>query len=152
MQNTNRQRITISFRLGFLLGWAVIIALTVFPVYLWWHIQIGDMWLTPGQAMENVGLIAGLAGTVLYALSLVLMTRLRIFEWLFDGLNRVYITHHIVGSLSLIFTLLHPLGLALMRAESSMRDAALFLLPGDLMPWTAPVSYTHLTLPTSDLV
>ncbi len=115
----------------------MIIALTVFPVYLWWHIQIGDMWLTPGQAMENVGLIAGLAGTVLYALSLVLMTRLRIFEWLFDGLNRVYITHHIVGSLSLIFTLLHPLGLALMRAESSMRDAALFLLPGDLMPWTA---------------
>ena len=143
MHNSTRKQVTISFRLGSLIGWAMIAVLTLIPVFLWWRIQTGNLWGTPGQTMENIGLISGIVGTVLYSLSLVLMTRMRLLEWLFDGLNHVYITHHIVGSFSLIFTLLHPLGLALMRSESSVRDAALFLLPGGLTPWSALFDTSH---------
>ena len=129
--------ITIGLRTERLFGWGVIIVLTLIPVVLWWRLQSTNPFGSPSLLLESGGLITGIVGVVLYSISLVLMTRLRLLENVFGGLNRVYIAHHIVGGLSLIFSLLHPLGLALSMALSSMKAAALLLLPHDLLPIAA---------------
>ena len=138
------KHITISFRIQSLFGWLSVILLSVVPVVLWLRLQTTNPIASIGLFVETVGLLAGIVGTVLYALSLVLMTRLRLLEGIFGGLNRVYIAHHIVGGLSLVFVLLHPVGLALIRAENSMQSAALLLLPNGLTPLNALFDSNHI--------
>jgi len=95
------------------------------------------------DAFDTIGLVTGIIGLVLYSISLVLMTRLRILESIFGGLNRVYIAHHITGGLSLVFMLIHPLGLVAARALSSVTDAALLLIPHKLVPFGALINPEH---------
>jgi predicted ferric reductase len=75
------------------------------------------------------GQVTGLLGLNLYAFNLLLSTRIKFFEDLFGGLNKVFIAHHIIGGLSLILLLIHPTMLALRLVPSSLHDAAMLLLP-----------------------
>jgi predicted ferric reductase len=72
----------------------------------------------------------------MFALTLVLSSRLRPLEGFFGGLNRVYVAHHVFGSLALVLLLFHPLALAAERSTISARSAALLLLPSTNWPVT----------------
>jgi predicted ferric reductase len=63
------------------------------------------------------------------ATSIILTSRLPFLEKLFRGLNHVYIKHHLIGSVSFILLLIHPLVLAIRYLQFSTADAARFLLP-----------------------
>ncbi len=137
MQPHGDRKVIISFRVEHLLGWSITIGLCVVPVYLW--LQIHELSTIHGfvQIMLNLGRITGLVGLVMYALNLVYATRLRFLEYLFGGLNRVYIAHHLLGGLALIFLSFHPLFLALRYVNTSLKEAALLLLPNGLAPVSA---------------
>lgn len=137
MQPEKTRHITISFRLEHLFGWVVIILLCAIPVIVWWRLHPVDAFNGLTEGGLNIGRLTALVGTVLYALNLVLATRLRFIESMFGGLNRVYIAHHVLGGLALIFLLFHPLALAVGLIPDGMKQAALSLLPNGLMPLNA---------------
>jgi predicted ferric reductase len=65
----------------------------------------------------------------MYAFNLFLSTRIKLFEDLFGGLNKVFIAHHIIGGVALIMLLIHPMMLTLRLVPSGLRYAALLLVP-----------------------
>jgi predicted ferric reductase len=113
-------------------GWIIIAFLTLLPLPFWSAVNqtgFGDAYGFFG----NLGKIFGLIGFVLYALNLVLALRRKWLENFFEGLNRVYIAHHITGGLALLFVAFHPLFLAVRLIEfkslATFTEAAKFLLP-----------------------
>jgi predicted ferric reductase len=66
----------------------------------------------------------GLAGTVLWALSLVLAARVRLLEALAGGLDRVYRLHHRIGALAFAMVAAHPSLLAWRYGRASWDRAA----------------------------
>lgn len=117
--------------------WTAVIAIATAPIVMiiMQPMPNGSTGLT-GISRE-ISQLSGLVGTVLYALSLVLMTRLRFLESLFGGLNRVYNAHHILGGLSFIGLLIHPLFVAFTRIPEGIHYAALSLVPNGLSPLSA---------------
>lgn len=98
------------------IGWPLLLLLSFIPLIIWM--------LTPysldkrfmragvinyGLTMQALGQALGLVGMAMFALNLVLGARLRFLESIFGGMNKVYIVHHILGGLSFILLLLHPL-------------------------------------------
>ena len=115
-------------------GWLLIGLFCVIPIVRW--LTTHDLQYvanTPTAFFTTFGKITGLVGLVLYAINLLLAARTRWMENLFNGLNRVYIAHHLTGGIALILLVFHPLFLSFMyidvRVLSSLRDAAQFLLP-----------------------
>ncbi len=143
MQPNGNRKVVLSFRPEHLVGWGVTIILCLVPVVLW--MQIHPLSTIHGfiPTMLNLGRIAGLVGTVMYALNLVYATRLRFLEYWFGGLNRVYIAHHLLGGLALIMLSFHPLFLALRYVTTNIKQAALLLVPNGLFPLSALFDTKH---------
>lgn len=120
-------------------GWFLTIGLSGVAIVLWAQQQSVENILTNDFSllMLTIGRITGIIGLVLYSLNLLYSTRLRIFEKIFGGLNKVYIAHHIVGGLALVLLCIHPLSLSLQYITSSLRDAGFLLIPHDLVPIAA---------------
>lgn len=144
MQPNGDRKVLISFDPEHLIGWGLTIALCVAPVVMWAQIHPFSTINTLPAALLNLGRITGLVGTVMYALNLVYSTRLRFLERLFGGLNRVYIAHHLLGGLALVFLSFHPLLLSLRYiapivsgGAADLKQAALLLLPNALSPLSA---------------
>lgn len=143
MQPSGKRTVVISWRWEHLLGWGVTIAACLVPVVLW--LQLHPIGTVNGfsATMLNIGRVAGLVGTVMYALNLVYATRLRVLEQFFGGLNRVYIAHHLLGGLALVMLSLHPLTLALRYVGTNIKQAALMLVPNGLFPIGALLDTSH---------
>lgn len=137
MQPSGNRKVIVSFQLEHLLGWGVTILLCVIPVILWLQIHPLSTIKSFESVMLNLGRVTGLVGMVMYALNLVYATRLRFLERFFGGLNRVYIAHHLLGGLALVLLSFHPLFLALRYVTTSLKQAALMLLPNGLTPVSA---------------
>lgn len=137
MQPTGDRPVVISFRIEHLLGWGATIVLCLVPMYLWFQIHPFATIQGFPAIMLALGRVTGLVGMVMYALNLVYATRIKLLEYWFGGLNRVYIAHHMLGGLALIFLSFHPLFLALRYIKSSLMQAALMLLPNGLLPLSA---------------
>ncbi|MBP9817238.1 ferric reductase-like transmembrane domain-containing protein [Candidatus Shapirobacteria bacterium] len=80
-------------------------------------------------SLVSVGQISGLLGMVMYAQSIILSARVKWMEKLFGGMDKIYVTHHILGGLSFILLLIHPLVLALSYLPESLKAAGLFFVP-----------------------
>lgn len=119
-----------------LVGNLIIVGLCLTAVGLWFLQQSIDNIVTSDLSllMLTLGRITGVLGLVLYSISLVLTTRLRIIENMFGGLNRVYHVHHVVGGLALVFLSVHPLFLSLQYISTSLREAGFLLIPNGLSP------------------
>ncbi len=137
MQPRGERQVIISFRLEHLLGWGVTIFLCLVPVILWLQIHPLNTIHGFSPIMLNLGRVTGLVGMVMFALNLVYATRLRFLERFFGGLNRVYIAHHMLGGLALVFLAFHPLFLSLRYVTTSLKEAALILVPNGLAPVSA---------------
>lgn len=82
---------------------------------------------------HSLGQIFGLIGMVLFALTFILTTRLSFIEDLFGGLDKVYKTHHVIGVLSFVLILFHPIFLVLKFIPSNFSQAAVYLWPSNSM-------------------
>lgn len=120
-------------------GWVLIIAACAVPLVGWLALApLGDRFAGWAALFASIGRVTGLIGFVLYAINLLLSSRMRWLEHLFGGLNRVYIAHHITGGIALCLLLFHPLFLALRYVDiavlSSLQTAARQLLPHSVNP------------------
>ena len=120
-------------------GWTLTIFLCLIPIILWFTVRPPSQFFSGGfyGTMSNLGRVTGLVGMVMYSLNLIYSTRMKFLEKLFGGLNRVYIAHHVLGGLALVMLCFHPFFLAVRYLTSSVRQAALLLLPHDLAPVSA---------------
>ena len=153
MQPSGKRVVVISFQPEHLIGWGVTIGLCLVPIVIWAQSHPLHTMTTTSSVLLNIGRVAGLVGTVMYALNLVYATRLRFLEQFFGGLNRVYIAHHLLGGLALIMLSIHPLALALRYLNhqevlrgvlGSFKQAALMLVPNGLFPLDALFNANHM--------
>lgn len=112
------------------LGYSIVIALALLPV-IYWLLFISDKYSFLGftSIVGSIGKLLGLAGMILFSLTLLLNTRLKFIENLFNGLDKTYKAHHLIGIISFLCLLFHPLFLASRLLMSSLKEAFLFLLP-----------------------
>lgn len=112
-------------------AWAVILILMILPVLRWAQIYpLEYRFLDLGATMGSLGQITALSGMTLFSINLILSGRFKIFDRLMGGLSDVYNKHHVIGAISFSLILFHPVFLAFRLVPYSLRDAALFLLPG----------------------
>ncbi len=112
------------------LGWPLLIVICLFPAALWFTgSPVGDRFDTPVHTLYSIGQIAGIIGLTLYSFNLLLSTRIKFFEDLFGGINKVFIAHHLIGGVALIMLLIHPLALSLRMIPSGIHEAALLFVP-----------------------
>ncbi|MGD0764800.1 MAG: ferredoxin reductase family protein [Dehalococcoidia bacterium] len=111
-------------------GWFVVLLLSLLPLAFWYSLEpLSVRFSSRITTLLSLGQVTGLVGMAMFALTLVLSGRLGFLEDYFGGLNRVYVAHHVFGSLALVLLLVHPLALAAERSQISARSAALLLLP-----------------------
>ncbi|MGA2286508.1 MAG: ferredoxin reductase family protein [Dehalococcoidia bacterium] len=112
------------------LGWSIIIVLSLVPLLFWYNaaplsLRFSNNTLT----LLSLGQMAGLVGMSMFALTVIMSARLRIFEGYFGGMNKVYASHHVLGAVAFTLILFHPLLLAARLLSTDSRSAALLLLP-----------------------
>ncbi len=111
-------------------GWTLIICLCFTPSFLWYYLGEGASELSDyGSITHSLGEVAGLIAMTMFALTFVLSMRLKFIENMFNGLDKVYIAHGILGGSALVLILFHPIFLVLKFIPNDMRQAALYLLP-----------------------
>lgn len=115
-----------------LVGFSLIFLIVFTPVFLW------SLFLPLTFRFNNVfsffpiiGQMLGLAGFSLFTLTLIFNTRIKLLEDIFGGLNKVFPIHHLLGKITFIFLLFHPLALSIRPLSFSIKKALLFLLPGE---------------------
>ncbi|HED05696.1 MAG TPA: hypothetical protein ENI61_03320 [Ignavibacteria bacterium] len=108
-------------------GWLTVILLSVIPFILWIFAPKADVPFANFQnSLISFGEIFGLVGLVMFSITLILASRLKFLEPLFGGLNRIYEKHNILGQISFILLLFHPL-LLLPRYASNIKETSSFL-------------------------
>lgn len=105
-------------------GWLVIVLFVSISIVLWVISKPFDLSFT------TAGQLTAIIGVTLFSLNFFLITRNRLLEDLFGGIDKVYVAHHITGGLALIFLLFHPVLLAVDYLKISVGSAAFFLFPG----------------------
>lgn len=112
------------------LGWMAILVISFMPAVLWLYLGPGTEELVDYESItHSLGELFGLVGMTMFALTFILSTRISWIEDVFGGLDKVYITHAILGGLALIFILAHPIFLVLKFVPSEIDLAASYLLP-----------------------
>ena len=128
------QKTDITFWLKEKLGWILIVVFSCIPVLIFLAVNdVNELFYDTRETLKTIGLVTGLVGFVLYAINMLLAIRKPWLENFFNGLNQVYIAHHITGGIALCLVLFHPLLLAVQYIDlgslSSLKNAAVFLLP-----------------------
>lgn len=80
------------------------------------------------QPLRSLSQILALLGTVLMSLIVLLSTRLKWIEKLFNGLDKAYGVHQFLGIISFLFILHHPILLAIQSLPQA-KMASLYLFP-----------------------
>ncbi|HEY2003872.1 MAG TPA: ferric reductase-like transmembrane domain-containing protein [Candidatus Saccharimonadia bacterium] len=109
-------------------GWIAIVLTCLVPT-LALSFDSPDRYANLSYALLTLGDISGIIGLVLYVWGLVLSTRIGLVENMFGGLNRVYVSHAIVGSASLMILLMHPFFSAASYYEYGLAVVAHFFVP-----------------------
>jgi predicted ferric reductase len=113
------------------LGWPAVFFFSLIPILIWGSMQpLSTRFVNISVSMTSIGQLTALIGTVLLGITFFLSTRLKSVEDSFGGLDKVYKTHHILGTFSFLMLLFHPIFLAVKYAALSPNSAIAFLLPG----------------------
>jgi predicted ferric reductase len=115
-------------------GWLVSIIVALIPIVIWLFVM-PVQFNTAKNIFENIGKLAGLAGMALFAWNVILSARLKLFNKLFMGLDNTYRAHHLLGQVSLILLLIHPVTIAYRYFLSSPLSAYEFIKPNFASPF-----------------
>ncbi len=112
-------------------GWGLIILSFAITVWLY----LGAKVLYPVTDLnQGAAQIFGLFGIMSLAWGFLLSTRHSILEYFFGGLDKAYKVHHILGGLSLVFLLQHPLFMLIGTLPHN--SLVLYLLPLGTIDYT----------------
>ncbi|MCL4354402.1 FAD-binding oxidoreductase [Patescibacteria group bacterium] len=111
-------------------GYIIILFLSLIPVIFWVLAKpINLRFINSYALLSSVGQITGLIGMTLFAINIILASRLSFLEDMFNGMLNVYFAHRLLGTISFILLLIHPLFLIFRLAMISLNAAALLLIP-----------------------
>ena len=114
-----------------MIGWVAIVISELITAILWSRAKV----LFPSFSWEQIGTqIFGLIGIITLCWTFILAIRHSIVEKIFDGLDRAYKAHHILGGVAFIALLNHVLFLIIGAIPTN--TLALYLLPGSNIPYT----------------
>ncbi len=108
------------------LGIPLLYIACIVPVILW--IPSGSF-ANLTELLRSASQVTGLVGTVLLCLNFLLTVRAGWLESLFSGLNRMYIIHHVIGALSFVLLMVHPMFMVCSYLTISLQAAATLILP-----------------------
>jgi predicted ferric reductase len=108
-------------------GYLLIIFLELITLVLWFLSKDGVNQITSNQLLSFSQVFA-LSGILLMSINLIISTRLRIIEALFEGLDEVYKVHQVVGALAFTFIINHPIFLVFQSLPNT-QVAKLYLFP-----------------------
>ncbi len=112
-------------------GPLALVVLCAIPLGLWAASAPLDARFTGDfRTLTSLAVLCALAGTSAFALNLVLGARLRPVEWLFGGLDRMYLAHRLNGEVAFVLLLAHVLLILASRATISSATAVDLLGPG----------------------
>lgn len=115
-------------------GWSLIVLISFLPAIIWYFFKpYKEITLNYGNLTHILGQLSGLIGMTLFSLTFLLAARLKFIEDLFEGLDKVYVVHRVVGGSALVLIMMHPIFLVLKFIPSNVSLAATYLLPGTLM-------------------
>ena len=115
------------------LGIIGIVFFVVLTIAIWFYVRIGTPKFNDyGLITHSIGQLAGLVGLTLFAITFILTTRLKFIEKSFDGLDKVYKTHHLIGAIAFVILLFHPILLVLKFIPANVMQAMVFLFPSTL--------------------
>ncbi len=115
----------------------IIIVLSIIPVVIWsFMMPLSLRFADINSITTSVGQILGLIGMTLFSINLILAGRFKFLDRYFKGLDKVYVNHSKIGSISFSFLLFHPLFLVVKYILISTSTAALFFVPFTDMPIT----------------
>lgn len=115
------------------IGWSVLLFISLLPAVIWYFFRENTYGLTSYADLTHaIGQLSGLIGMTMFALTFVLATRFKFIEDTFGGLDKVYIVHSIMGGVSFVLILIHPLFLVLKFVPQNINLAATYLLPTPL--------------------
>lgn len=97
------------------------------------------------QPLRSLSQILALLGTVLMSFTLLLSTRFKWVEKIFKGLDKAYGAHQLLGSISFLFILHHPILLAL-QSLPQIRLTMLYLFPSADIPYSLGVFGLYLMI------
>ena len=103
-----------------------------------WIISKTDISTILSSPFQSASQIIALIGTVLLAWNFILSTRIPFLEDLFGGQDRVYKKHHILGILSFVMLLHHPILLAF-RYLTDTNLALRYFLPSNLLSYNTGI-------------
>ena len=121
----------------YLKGSNLIVFLTCITLALWVLSKntLSDISQTP---LRSISQAFSLVGLLYMMISLILSTRIRFFEDMMGGLDKVYEAHHIIGSISFVLIMHHPLLLAI-QAIPHASQVVLYLFPSSLYAYNLGV-------------
>jgi predicted ferric reductase len=118
-------------------GYFLIWFLAVLPLVIWvFMLPIAGRFSSNAAIFRSLGQMAGLLGMSLLSLNFVLSARFKFLDKLFNGLNRAYVKHHIIGVLAFCLLLFHPTFLIIQYLSISLKAAFIFILPFSDWPVT----------------
>lgn len=106
----------------------MVVVLTFIPVIFWiFKGPLIGRFSSSTQIFRSLGQITGLLGMVLLSINFILSARFKFLDEWFNGLNRVYIKHHIIGILTFCLLLFHPTFLVIQYLFISLKASFNFL-------------------------
>lgn len=91
------------------LGWILVWVLASLPILIWLLMKpLSLRFENSSLIFRSLGQLAGLLGMALLSLNFILAARFKFLDRWFNGLNRVYQKHHLVGGLAFGLLLFHP--------------------------------------------
>ena len=109
------------------LGWLILLLLSFSPTIPWYFLGPKVNLFTYANFTHALGQLAALIGMTMFALTFVLSTRIKLFEDIFGGLDKVYIVHAVLGGTALTLLLFHPILLVLKFIPQDINLAAQYL-------------------------
>ncbi len=113
------------------LAWVFILAVSFSPLFFWYQAFPFPYRVSGASSIFlSLGEVTGLVGLTMYSLSIILSSKFKIVERLFGGLNVALVNHHLLGGVSFILILFHPLFNASSKLPESTQAALSYILPG----------------------
>ena len=88
-------------------GVVCVTILAAIPAVIWFTMEpLAFRFGSFAPTMTSFGQLASLVGMALFSINFALSGRFKFLEKYFNGLNRMYIIHHLIGGLALVLLLL----------------------------------------------
>ncbi len=116
-------------------GYVLVWVLAIIPILIWVFMRpLGLRFASSGNIFRSLGQITGLLGMALLSVNFILAARFKFLDKLFFGLNKVYIKHHLVGTIAFCLLLFHPTFLIIQYLLISLKSSFNFIFSFNNFP------------------